>query len=81
MFTKLVNNRLSEWGNDEEKLSDFQAGFRTGKSVTDHVFVLQSMIRKYLGKKGERFYSIFVDFSKAFDSVPHKHLFYKLFTG
>ena len=52
VFTKLVNNRLWEWASDEEKLSDFQAGFRTGKSITDHVFVLQSMISKYLGKKG-----------------------------
>ena len=31
----------------------------------------------YLKQKG-RFYSVFVDFSKAFDSVPHLHLFYSL---
>ena len=36
------------------------------------------MIDKYLSKEKGRFYSVFVDFSKTFDSVPHRHLFYSL---
>ena len=35
----------------------------------------------YLSKEKGRFYSVFVDFSKAFDSIPHKHLFYSLLHG
>jgi hypothetical protein len=52
-----------------------------GKSTIDAIFVLQSLASKYLGKEKGRFYAIFVDFSKAFDSVPHSHLFYSLLTG
>ena len=54
------------------------AGFRKGKSTIDHIFVLQSLIDKYLYKEKGRFYFVFVDFSKAFDLVPHCHLFYSL---
>ncbi len=58
-----------------------QAGFTKGKSTVDHIFVLQSLISKYLSRKKGRFYSVYVDFAKAFDSVPHLHLFYSFLTG
>ena len=32
----------------------------------------------YLSKRGGRFYCLFVDFSRAFDSIPHAHLWYRL---
>jgi len=81
ILTRIINNRMTEWANSEDKLSDIQAGFRAGKSTMDHVFVLQGLISKYLGKKRGRFYCVFVDFSKAFDSVPHKLLFFRLLKG
>ena len=58
-----------------------QAGFTKGKSTFDQMFVLQSLISKYLSKTKGRFYSVFVDFSKAFDSVPYLHLFYSFLSG
>ena len=81
LFTKIVNNRLVEWADKNEKLYDIQAGFRKGKGTIDNIFVLQCLVDKYLGKEKGRFYSVFVDFSKAFDSVPHCHLFYSLLNG
>ena len=33
-----------------------------------------SIVQKYLGKKGGRFYFIFIDFTKAFDNVDHIEL-------
>ena len=78
VFTNILNNRLVSWADVNEKMYDVQAGFRKGKSTIDHIFVLQSLIDKYLSKEKGRFYSVFVDFSKAFDSVPHRHLFYSL---
>ena len=55
-----------------------QAGFMKAKSAMDQVFISQLATQKYLGKRKSRCYSIFVDFSKAFDRIPHHHLFYVL---
>ena len=42
------------------------------------MFILKTMIDKFLlGKRG-RFYCMFVDFSKAFDTVNRNYLFYSL---
>ena len=78
VFTKIINTRLSNWAIDEEKLYEVQAGFTKGKSTVDQVFVLQSLVSKYISKKGGRCYSVFIDFTKAFDNVSHLHLFYSL---
>ena len=66
---------------ENDKMYDVQAGFTKGKSTIDQIFVFQSLVSKYLSKQKVRFYSVFVDFSKAFDSVPHLHLFYSLLNG
>ena len=78
IFTKLLNKRLVKWADDNNKLSDEQAGFRKGKSTIDQIFIFQSIISKYLSKKRGRFYTVYIDFSKAFDSVPHLQLIYHL---
>ena len=36
------------------------------------------MAEKYLSKKGGRFYCAYIDFSRAFDNLPHSHLWYRL---
>ncbi|MEW8484143.1 MAG: reverse transcriptase domain-containing protein [Candidatus Thiodiazotropha sp.] len=40
----------------------------------DNLFTLMAMGQKYLSKKGGRFYCLFVDFSKAFDTISHVKL-------
>jgi hypothetical protein len=47
-------------------------------TTVDHIFTLYSVAQKYLSKRGGRFYCLFVDFSRAFDSIPHAHLWYRL---
>ena len=78
MFTKILNNRLTNWAEDNDKMYEVQGGFTKGKSTIDQIFVFQSLVSTYLSKKRGRFYTVFVDFAKAFDSVPHLHLFYSL---
>ena len=55
----------------EEKfiLSESQAGFRKDRSTVDHIFVLKTILDKFLTRKKGSFCCLFVDFSKAFDYV------------
>ena len=78
LFCSLINQRLIKWANQNNHMYEQQAGFTKGKSTIDQVFILQSVINKYLQKKKGRCYAIYVDFAKAFDRVPHSHLFYLL---
>ena len=81
LFTKILNNRLVNWASQNRKISDAQAVFTKNKSTMDNIFILQTLANKYLSRAKGRFYSVFVDFHKAFDTVPHLHLFYSLLKG
>ena len=78
IFTKIINKRLLKWAIENHKMYEEHGGFRKGKSTADHIFILQSLNSKYISKKKGRCYNIFVDFSKAFDTVPHLHMFYRM---
>ena len=79
VFCRILNQRLVQWANDNELMYEEQAGFTKGKSTNDQVFILYTCVQKYLKKRKGRCYGIFVDFAKAFDKVPHSHLFYNLY--
>ena len=68
VFTKIINNRLVLWSDNNGKLDNSQGEYRKGRSTTDHIFALQAIAQKYMGKRGGIFYVTFVDFSSAFDS-------------
>ena len=78
LFTKIANNRMVQWADAKDKFYEEQAGYMKGKSTIDHIFTLYAMSQKYTSKKKGRFYVVFIDFSKAFDSIPHLHLWYRL---
>ena len=58
----------------EEELSDCQAGYRKNRGTIDMLFALQLLIEKITNSKDEAFI-IFIDYSKAFDSVNHNQLY------
>jgi len=66
MYAILLNNRLSEI--IEDKLGDFQMGFRTNRSTIDNIFMLRQIFEKCYEYNIE-LHNIFVDYSQAFDSV------------
>ena len=78
IFTAILNRRLSKWSETNNVLSDCQAGFRKGHSTIDNIFILHAMIQKYSSVRNGKFYCLFVDFSKAFDTVNHSLLLFKL---
>ena len=78
IFSNLLNARLYIWSEENEKLNNFQFGFRQNKSSIDAVYVLQGIISHTLKNK-KKLFCCFVDFEKAFDTVDHSLLWYKLY--
>ena len=84
LFTAILNNRLYDYATKKGILKDEQGGFRKMHGTVDSIFILKMLIDKYVKSKPQRqrnlLFSCFVDFSKAFDSVPRNKLFDKLRT-
>ena len=58
----------------EQELPDEQAGFRRGRGTADMLVALQILIEKTLEVDGQAFI-VFIDYSKAFDSISQTQLF------
>ena len=77
-FCSILNKRLTEWTKNNCPITEGQCGFREGRSTIDNIFTLDTIIRKLLTKPKARLYCIFVDFKKAFDTVPRSKLWKKM---
>lgn len=79
LFTTTLKNRIEKFAEDRKLLPESQLGFRKGKGCTECIFTLTSAIQLQL-RLGEReVYVVFVDFKRAFDSIPHDKLWAKLY--
>ena len=75
----MLNNRLKKFCAKFNLIAKEQIGFREKSRTTDHLFTLKTVISKHLNeKKGNKVYSCFIDLRKAYDSIHHEALFYKL---
>ena len=77
IFNAIITTRITNYLEINNLIAPEQGGFRKDYRTTDHIFVLQTIIHKYLNK-GEKLYTCFVDLKKAFDSVWREGLIYKL---
>lgn len=77
IFEKLLNARLTTYLNDNNILSERQFGFRSGKSTQDAVLELTDTVVRNMDKKRKSL-GIFLDLSKAFDTVSIPILLNKL---
>ena len=57
----------------EKIIAEEQAGFRAGRSTTEHIFNLRILCEKY-HQHQQDLYPVFIDFKKAFDRVWHAAL-------
>ena len=82
IFTSIMNNRLCDYLIEKGIITPEQCGFRKKHGTQDSIFILKALIDKYVKSKPKKsnnlLFTCFVDFSKAFDSIPRGKLFQKL---
>ena len=78
IYCKILYDRMKDWGEKFGKISKFQAGFRSGYSTSDNVFILDHLRQKEMKRRGGKLHCAFVDFKRAFDSVQREALWLKL---
>ena len=76
LFSTVLNSRLVSFY--EDKFVDQQFGFRANHRTTDTIFILKSLITKYLVKEKRKIFVCFVDLSRAFDTVWHMNYYINL---
>ena len=77
-FSAVLNLRLTQFAIDNNIFSKSQLGFMSGCRTADALFILNNLIDYYCKRNNRYIYSCFVDFKKAFDSIPRHKLFQKL---
>ena len=80
LFCHIINNRISSELERRNFLNPEQTGFRKNHRTSDHLYVLKTIIDKYVlgSKNGSKIFACFIDLKKAFDTVWHDGLFLKL---
>ena len=73
-FAHILNKRLVNWAEENDKIVEEQGGFPHGYSTTDNIFVLFSTVQRYMLKRSGKVYICFVDFRKAFDTIHRNAL-------
>jgi len=74
-YTSILNERLSNWVEQQAVLVEEQAGFRKGRSTIDQLLILIELIRNRRPKKT---YCAFLDIQKAYDRVWRQGLWFIL---
>ena len=74
----VLNQRLLKFALEHGIISENQLGFIPGNRTSDALIVLYNLVNKYCIQNNKYIYACFVDFKKAFDSIPRHVLFGKL---
>ena len=77
LYGIILEKKLSIWLKSEGKRAKGQAGFRRQHSTTDHLITLRIIVEECCNDKSNLF-CCFVDFRKAFDTVPRNNLWNRL---
>jgi Reverse transcriptase (RNA-dependent DNA polymerase) len=77
VFASVLNERLMSWGESNGIRAPSQAGFRPKHSTCMQAFVLRHLVEQHR-HMNKHLYACFVDFRKAYDSVPRDKLWRRL---
>lgn len=78
LFESVIVDKLRCYLDANNKISDSQHGFRVGRSCLTNLICFYDKVMKSVDL-GKSYDIIFLDFSKAFDKIPHKKLINKLY--
>lgn len=78
IFTGILKKRLDKWLIDHKIICEEQAGFRQGRGCRDNIFILDTLIKSNLAKKGGKLFVAFIDFVSAFPSLNQEILWNKM---
>ena len=69
ILAKLTQKRLRDAQDD--RIVDFQYGYRRGRSTAEPIFIAHR-IQELAERHGTQLYMLALDYSKAFDCIPHE---------
>ena len=79
VFCSILNTRLLNFSNNHKIFHRSQIGFLPGHRASEHIFSLRTLIDQHVTHSARgKLYTCFADFKKAFDSIWHQGLLYKL---
>ena len=78
LFEHIICRHVLDHLEQHKILTDLQHGFRSGRSCDTQLITTFQDIAEMYGKKGSQIDRANLDFSKAFDTVPHDGLLSKL---
>jgi sorting nexin-29 len=61
----------------EDILTNYQTGFRRGKSTTDHIFTIRQVMEKFY-EYNKDLHILSVDFKQSYDSIEREQLWITL---
>ena len=77
-YSAVLNQRLLKFTIEQGIIRENQLGFMPGNRTSDALVILYNLINRYCTLNSKYIYACFVDFKKAFDSIPRHTLFEKL---
>ena len=77
IYERELYNQIIEYFEKNSLFSDNQFGFRSGRSTEDAVLMFQDIAKEMQNNRKTPF-AVFMDLSKAFDTIDHKILLKKL---
>ena len=77
LYSSVLNQRLLKYVIENKILNKAQLGFVGGNRTSDAHIILYNLLQSQCHARGANVYSCFIDFKKAFDSIPRDKLFEK----